>query len=104
MVGRPPTTGFSTGRANPLDPASCSSVVASMLKAQLRSKIGALGPDGQDIEDILTGDFFGALDHLPRKPYLRCVQPSVAKLSRYANYGLLCRSLGAGTNWPVRRT
>ena len=41
-----------------------------MLKAQLRSKISALGSDWQDIEDILTGDFFGALDYLPREPYL----------------------------------
>ncbi len=42
-----------------------------MLKAQLRSKIGALGSEWQDIEDILTGDFFGTLDYLPRQPFLR---------------------------------
>lgn len=41
-----------------------------MLKAQLRSKIGVLGSEWQDIEDILTGDFFGALDYLPRQPFL----------------------------------
>lgn len=41
-----------------------------MLKAQLRSKIGALSSEWQDIEDILTGDFFGALDYLPRQPFL----------------------------------
>ena len=33
----------------------------SMLKAQLRSKIGAVGSEWQDFEDILTGDFFGAM-------------------------------------------
>ena len=41
-----------------------------MLKAQLRSKIFQVSPTWQDIEDILTGDFFGALDYLPRDPFL----------------------------------
>lgn len=41
-----------------------------MLKAQLRSKMFQLTPGWRDIEDILTGDFFGALDYLPRYPFL----------------------------------
>jgi hypothetical protein len=41
-----------------------------MLKAQLRSKISALGSGWQDSEDLLTGDFFGVLDYLPRRPFL----------------------------------
>lgn len=41
-----------------------------MLKAQIRSKIGILGSSWQDLEDILTGDFFGTLDYLPRQPFL----------------------------------
>lgn len=41
-----------------------------MLKAQLGSKIHALNPKWRNMEDILTGDFFGALDYLPRVPYL----------------------------------
>lgn len=41
-----------------------------MLKAQLKSKIGALGASWQEVEDILTGDFFGVLDYLPRTPFL----------------------------------
>jgi len=40
-----------------------------MLKAQLGSKL--LHPKWRDVEDILTGDFFGALDYLPRMPYMR---------------------------------
>src|ERR1043166_5388660 len=42
-----------------------------MLKAQLRSKIFRLEIPWHDVEDILTGDFFGALDYLPRVPFLR---------------------------------
>jgi len=41
-----------------------------MLKVQLRSKIGLLDSDWRRIEDILTGDFFGILDYLPRTPFL----------------------------------
>lgn len=41
-----------------------------MLKAQLRSKISALRSDWQGIEDIITSDFFGTLDYLPREPFL----------------------------------
>lgn len=41
-----------------------------MLKVQLRSKINVLA-NWQDVEDVLTGDFFGALDYLPREPFLR---------------------------------
>lgn len=55
-----------------------------MLKAQLRSKIGLLGSDWQDIEDILTGDYFGALDYLPRQPFLRSYFGSVAVAIRAA--------------------
>ena len=43
-----------------------------MLKTQLHSKLNLSEPRRwQDREDILTGDFFGALDYLPRQPYLR---------------------------------
>ena len=52
-----------------------------MLKAQIRSKIGALGPGWRDIEDILTGDFFGALDYLPRRPFLAGFLEWVARLN-----------------------
>lgn len=55
-----------------------------MLKAQLRSKIGLLGSGWQKIEDILTGDFFGALDYLPRQPFLRSFFEWVAVLNQSA--------------------
>lgn len=42
-----------------------------MLKAQLKSKMFQVTWSWRDIEDILTGDFFGTLDYLPRSPYLR---------------------------------
>lgn len=42
-----------------------------MLKAQLKSKMFQLDQNWRDIEDILTGDFFGVLDYLPRKLYLQ---------------------------------
>ena len=41
-----------------------------MLKAQLKSKIFQLSSKWRENEDILTGDFFGVLDYLPRNPYL----------------------------------
>ena len=41
-----------------------------MLKAQLKSKISQLDSEWMKNEDILTGDFFGVLDYLPRNPYL----------------------------------
>jgi len=41
-----------------------------MLKTQLHSKLHQLTSDWRGIEDILTGDFFGILDYLPREPYL----------------------------------
>ncbi len=41
-----------------------------MLKTQLRSKLFQLASDWVAREDILTGDFFGVLDYLPRQPYL----------------------------------
>ncbi len=37
-----------------------------MLKAELRAKMFQLDPDWAKVEDILTGDLFGALDYLPR--------------------------------------
>ena len=43
-----------------------------VLKTQLHSKLNLSHlRRWQDSEDILTGDFFGALDYLPRQPYLR---------------------------------
>lgn len=42
-----------------------------MLKLQVGSKIAALFPDSdwKKAEDLLTADFFGALDYLPRSTY-----------------------------------
>jgi hypothetical protein len=43
-----------------------------VLKTQLHSKLNLSHLRcWQDSEDILTGDFFGTLDYLPRQPYLR---------------------------------
>ena len=43
-----------------------------MLKTQLHSKLNLSHlRRWQDSEDILTSDFFGVLDYLPRQPYLR---------------------------------
>ena len=44
--------------------------VQTMLKAQLRSKMLRVHESWRDVEDILTGDFFGTLDYLPRQPFL----------------------------------
>jgi hypothetical protein len=52
-----------------------------MLKAQLRSKIFQIDPGWRDIEDILTGDYFGLLDYLPRKPFLADFVAYVASLN-----------------------
>ena len=52
-----------------------------MLKAQLKSKIFQLDPGWRDIEDILTGDFFGTLDYLPRNPYLRDLISRIASIN-----------------------
>jgi hypothetical protein len=52
-----------------------------MLKAQLKSKIFQLGPKWRENEDILTGDFFGILDYLPRNPYLNKFISYVASLN-----------------------
>jgi len=42
-----------------------------VLKTQLHSKLNLSHLSRwQDSEDILTGDFFGTLDYLPRQPYL----------------------------------
>lgn len=41
-----------------------------MLKTQLHSKISQLDPSWRDNEDVLTGDFFGTLDYLPRMTFL----------------------------------
>ena len=42
-----------------------------VLKTQLHSKLNLSHLSRwQDCEDILTGDFFGTLDYLPRQPYL----------------------------------
>jgi len=55
-----------------------------MLKTQLRSKIFQLNPKWRDIEDILTGDYFGTLDYLPRRPYLRALLSYVIQLNAEA--------------------
>ncbi len=41
-----------------------------MLKAELRAKMFQIDSEWTRVEDILTGDFFGVLDYLPRTPYL----------------------------------
>ena len=41
-----------------------------MLKTQLSSKLFPLYARWGEVEDILTGDYFGALDYLPRRPFL----------------------------------
>jgi hypothetical protein len=52
-----------------------------MLKAQVRSKISALGCGWHDVEDILTGDFFGVLDYLPRRAFISSFISWVAGLN-----------------------
>lgn len=52
-----------------------------MLKAQLRSKVFQLDPAWRKIEDLLTGDFFGTLDYLPRQPFLPAFVQWVAGLN-----------------------
>ena len=59
-----------------------------MLKTQLHSKLNLSHLcRWQDSEDILTGDFFGVLDYLPRQPYLRdfleCVEILNDKRGRF---------------------
>ena len=55
-----------------------------MLKAELRAKMFQLDPDWAKVEDILTGDFFGALDYLPRNPFLSCFLERVVVLNETA--------------------
>lgn len=43
----------------------------NVLKTQLHSKIFQIDPAWREKEDILTGDFFGILDYLPRDIYLQ---------------------------------
>ncbi len=52
-----------------------------MLKAQIRSKLCQFSLELADKEDILTGDFFGVLDYLPRQPYLHEFLESVCALN-----------------------
>lgn len=52
-----------------------------MLKAQLRSKISQIGSAWREIEDILTSDYFGTLDYLPRQPFLPAFLRWVADLN-----------------------
>ena len=55
-----------------------------MLKAELRAKMFQLDPDWAKVEDILTGDFFGALDYLPRNSFLSCFLERVVALNETA--------------------
>ena len=69
-----------------------------MLKTQLHSKLNS--PHlcrWQDSEDILTGDFFGVLDYLPRQPYLRDFLQSVEN----RNDGKEGRFELDGVNWET---
>lgn len=52
-----------------------------MLKIQLGSKIFQLDLDWRDKEDILTGDYFGVLDYLPRTTFLKCFFESLRALN-----------------------
>jgi hypothetical protein len=52
-----------------------------MLKIQLGSKIFQLDLDWRDKEDILTGDYFGVLDYLPRPTFLKSFFESVLSLN-----------------------
>ena len=53
-----------------------------MLKTQIHSKLNLSHlRRWQDSEDILTSDFFGVLDYLPREPYLRDFLESVEHLN-----------------------
>ena len=52
-----------------------------MLKAQLSGKMARFNAGWRRLEDILTGDFFGALDYLPRRPYLREFVDSLCRLN-----------------------
>ncbi len=51
-----------------------------MLKAQLGARTFPLDPAWRDIEDILTGDYFGTLDYLPRQSFLPAFIQWVANL------------------------
>jgi len=53
-----------------------------MLKAQIAGKISQLDPGWREIEDLLTGDFFGVLDYLPREPFLRAFVSSLHPMDR----------------------
>jgi len=64
-----------------------------MLKAQLHSKMFPIDA-WRDVEDILTGDFFGALDYLPRETFVRAFIEELIRLNPSAS------SLDAdGTKW-----
>jgi hypothetical protein len=52
-----------------------------MLKAELWSKMSQLDPAWRDIEDILTSDFFGVLDYLPRRSFLASFVSHTASLN-----------------------
>jgi len=60
-----------------------------LLKVQLQSKISQLDPSWRQLEDILTGDFFGVLDYLPRAPYLRDFIAFVSSMNPDAQKPLL---------------
>ena len=53
----------------------------TVLKAELRAKMFQLDPGWARVEDILTGDFFGVLDYLPRDPFLSCFLERVVALN-----------------------
>lgn len=56
-----------------------------MLKAELRAKMFQIDSEWTRVEDILTGDFFGALDYLPRTPYLANFLSAVIALNDTAS-------------------
>ena len=52
-----------------------------MLKAELRSKMFQVDSEWARVEDIFTGDFFGALDYLPREIHLASFVRAIAELN-----------------------
>ena len=58
-----------------------------MLKTQLSSKLFPLYARWGEVEDILTGDYFGALDYLPRRPFLAEFITHITRLNRGCRLG-----------------
>jgi len=65
-----------------------------VLKTQLHSKLNLSNLcRWRDSEDILTGDFFGVLDYLPRQPYLQDFLQLVEDVNPGGMHSGLCAQL-----------